>query len=79
MKYLRFISVPFKDKFKLQQKVNTLELQKKELEIILQSRISETLMKTLANQDEVERLRKENTRLRSKVKDLKGGLKSETK
>lgn len=73
MKIISLIITPFKDKFKMQRKLNTLELQKKELEIILHSRISETLMRTLENQDEVERLRKENQRLRSKIKEMKGG------
>lgn len=72
MKYLKLLISPFKDKFKLQRKVNTLELQKKELEVILHSRISETLMRTLENQDEVERLTRENQRLRKKVKEMKG-------
>ena len=71
-KYLKLLISPFKDKFKLQRKVNTLELQKKELEVILHSRISETLMRTLENQDEVERLTRENQRLRKKVKEMKG-------
>lgn len=71
MKILKLLISPLRDKFKLQRKVNTLELQKKELEMILQSRVSETLMNTLSNQEEVDRLLKENSRLRAKVKELK--------
>ncbi len=71
MKIFRLLISPLRDKFKLQRKVNTLELQKKELEMILQSRVSETLMNTLSNQEEVDRLLKENSRLRAKVKELK--------
>ena len=72
MKIISMVIAPLKDKFKLQRKVNTLELQKKELEVILHSRVSETLMRTLENQDEVERLTKENQRLRSKIKEMRG-------
>ena len=73
MKLIKMAIAPFKNKIKLQQKVNTLEIKKEELEIILHSRISETLMRTLENQQEVERLRKENTRLRNKIKEIKKG------
>lgn len=73
MKIVKLIISPFKDKFRLQRKVNTLEVEKKELELILQSRVSETIIKTLTNQEEVDRLTKENQRLRSKVKEMKGG------
>lgn len=71
MRFIKLLVSPMRDKFKLQKKVNTLELQKKELEMILQSRVSETLMNTLSNQEEVDRLLKENQRLRVKVKELK--------
>lgn len=71
MKIFKLLISPLRDKFKLQKKVNTLELQKKELEMIIQSRVSETLMNTLSNQEEVDRLLKENQRLRAKVKELK--------
>ena len=71
MKTLKLLIAPFKDKFKLQKKVNTLELEKKELEMILQSRVSETIINTLSNQEEEERLRKENSRLRLKVKEIR--------
>lgn len=71
MKILKLLISPFKDKFKLQRKVNTLELEKKELEIIIQSKVSETLMNTLSNQEEVERLTRENQRLRRKVKEIR--------
>lgn len=71
MKIFKLLISPLRDKFKLQRKVNTLELQKKELEMIIQSRVSETLMNTLSNQEEVDRLLKENQRLRAKVKELK--------
>ena len=75
MKIIRIIIAPFKDKFKLQKKVNTLELEKKELEMIIQSRVSETLLNTLSNQEEVERLTRENHRLRNKIKEMRGGKK----
>jgi hypothetical protein len=71
MRILKLLISPFKDKFKLQRKVNTLELEKKELEIIIQSKVSETLMNTLSNQEEVERLTRENQRLRRKVKEIR--------
>lgn len=71
MKILRLLISPFRDKFKLQRKINTLELQKKELEMVLSSRVSETLINTLSNQEEVDRLLKENQRLRVKVKEFK--------
>lgn len=71
MRLLKLLISPFKDKFKLQRKVNTLELEKKELEIIIQSKVSETLMNTLSNQEEVERLTRENQRLRRKVKEIR--------
>lgn len=70
---LNIIIAPLKNKMKMQRRINTLEIEKVELEYIIKSRITETLMRTLENQDEVERLKKENTRLRKKVKDLKGG------
>lgn len=71
MKMLRVLIAPFKDKFKLQRKINTLEIEKRELEITLQSRVSETIINALTNQEEVDRLTKENIRLRAKVKELK--------
>lgn len=71
MKILKLLISPMRDKFKLQRKVNTLELQNKELEMILSSRVSETLMNTLSNKEEVDRLLKENQRLRAKVKEFK--------
>lgn len=74
---LNLIIAPFKDKYKLQRRCNTLEIEKISLENIIQSRVSETLMNILANQDEVERLRKENKRLRTKVKELKEGLRGD--
>lgn len=74
---LNFIFAPFKDKYKLQRRCNTLEIEKISLENIIQSRVSETLMNILANQDEVERLRKENKRLRTKVKELKDDLRGD--
>lgn len=71
MKILKLLISPLKDKFKLQRKVNTLELEKKELEMVLNSRVSEVLMNTLSNQEEVERLTRENQRLRKKVKEIR--------
>lgn len=73
MKIIKMVIAPFKNKMKMQRRINTLEIEKVELEHIIKSRITETLMKTLTNQDEVERLKKENIKLRKKVKDLKGG------
>lgn len=72
MRLIRLIFAPFRDKMKLQQRANTLELEKKELEMILNSRVSETIIHTLENQDEVDRLLKENQRLRAKIKQMKG-------
>lgn len=74
---LKYVAAPFKDKYKLQRRCNTLEIEKISLENIIQSRVSETLMNILANQDEVERLRKENKRLRTKVKELKEDLRGD--
>lgn len=74
---LNLIIAPIKNKYDLQRRCNTLEIQKESLENIIQSRVSETLMNILANQDEVERLRKENKRLRTKVKELKEELRGD--
>lgn len=71
MRLLKLLISPFKDKFKLQRKLNTVELEKKELELIIQSKVSETLMNTLSNQEEVDRLTRENQRLRKKVKEIR--------
>lgn len=75
----KYVAVPFKDKFKLQRRCNTLELEKAELEMIIQSRITETIMNILENQAELQRVNKENKRLRLKNKELKNELKGETK
>lgn len=72
MKFLRLIIAPFRDKIKLQQRANTLELEKKELELVLYNEVFKTITRTLENQDEVNRLTKENHRLRSKIKEMKG-------
>lgn len=72
MKFLRLIIAPFRDRIKLQQRANTLELEKKELELVLYNEVFKTITRTLENQDEVNRLTKENHRLRSKIKEMKG-------
>lgn len=72
MRFLRLIIAPFRDKIKLQQRANTLELEKKELELVLYNEVFKTITRTLENQDEVNRLTKENHRLRSKIKEMKG-------
>ena len=72
MRFLRLIIAPFRDRIKLQQRANTLELEKKELELVLYNEVFKTITRTLENQDEVNRLTKENHRLRSKIKEMKG-------
>lgn len=76
-RFIKLIFAPMMDKYKLQKRLNTAELKRDELEAILNTRVSMTIMKAIENRDEVERLTKENQRLRTKVKSLKEDLKGE--
>lgn len=78
-RFLKTLTAPFMDKVKLQIKLNTSEIKREELEALLSSRTTNTIMRAMENVEEVERLTKENQRLRSKVKELKNTLKGETK
>lgn len=75
--FIKVLFAPFKDKCKLQMRLNTAELKRDEYEAILNTRVSMTIMKAIENRDEVERLTKENQKLRIKVKGLKEDLKGE--
>ncbi len=76
-RFIKLIFAPMMDKYKLQKRLNTAELKRDEYESLLNTRVSMTIMKAIENRDEVERLTKENQRLRTKVKSLKEDLKGE--
>lgn len=56
---------------KYRRRINTLELEKKELEEIIKEGLFKEFIKKINEPLELERLRKENKRLRKKIKDLK--------
>ena len=56
---------------KYKRRINTLELEKKELEEIIKEGLFKEFIKKINEPLELERLRKENKRLRKKIKDLK--------
>jgi hypothetical protein len=56
---------------KYKRRINTLELEKKELEEIIKNNLVKELFKKINEPLELERLRKENKKLRKKIKDLK--------
>lgn len=61
----------FKDKIELQKKYNTLELKYETLKDQVKDDCFKTLLKVLSEQNDVERLRKENAKLRKRIKELK--------
>ena len=56
---------------KYKRRINTLELEKKELEEVIKEGLFKEFIKKINEPLELERLRKENKRLRKKIKDLK--------
>ena len=56
---------------KLKSKINTLELKNEDLKNTIKSKLYEDFMNKLDETDEIKRLRKENYKLRKKVKRLK--------
>ena len=60
---------------KYKRRINTLELEKKELEEIIKEGLFKEFIKKINEPIELERLRKENKRLRKKIKDLKEEMK----
>lgn len=65
----------FKDKIELQKKYNTLELKYETLKDQVKEDCFKTLLKVLSEQNDVERLRKENAKLRKRIKELKAMIK----
>ena len=56
---------------KYKRRINTLELEKKELEEIIKDGLFKEFIKKINEPLELERLRNENKKLRKKIKDLK--------
>ena len=65
----------FKDKIELQKKYNTLEIKYETLKDQVKEDCFKTLLKVLSEQNDVERLRKENAKLRKRIKELKATIK----
>lgn len=59
------------ENIKLKQKINTLENQIETLENSIKDELYKEFMKKIGETAEVDRLKKENKRLRIKIKDLK--------
>ena len=60
---------------KYRARINTLEEQNKELEEIIKNDLVKELFKKINEPYRIEKLKKENSRLRKKVKDLKKEMK----
>ena len=66
------------DKFQLIKKINTLELENSVLEQTIKDELYKIFMDKLREPQELDRVKKENKNLRSKVKTLKALLKGDT-
>lgn len=66
------------DKFQLIKKINTLELENSVLEQTIKDELYKIFMDKLREPQELDRVKKENKNLRSKVKNLKALLKGDT-
>ena len=71
---LAYLMLPFKDKVKMQHKINTLENKLDTLEEFYQNEFQKC-MDALMNVEQLEKLRKENKNLRLKIKVLRGSKK----
>lgn len=65
------------DKFQLIKKINTLELENSVLEQTIKDELYKIFMDKLREPQELDRVKKENKNLRSKVKTLKALLKGD--
>ena len=65
------------DKFQLIKKINTLELENSVLEQTIKDELYKIFMDKVREPQELDRVRKENKNLRSKVKTLKALLKGD--
>lgn len=65
------------DVIKLNKKINTLENQVETLENSIKDELYKEFMKKLGETTENDRLKKENKKLRTKIKDLKEIIKGE--
>ncbi len=71
---LSYLIAPFKDKIKMQHKINTLENKVESLEDYFKNEFQKC-MDEMMNVKEIEKLKKENKHLRLKVKVLRGNKK----
>ena len=67
---LAYLIAPFKDKVKMQHRINTLEVKNDALEELFKNEFQKA-MDSLMNVEELEKLKKENKHLRLKVKVLR--------
>jgi len=70
-------SIKIFDTVKLNKKINTLENQVETLENSIKDELYKEFMKKLGETAENDRLKKENKKLRAKIKDLKEIIKGE--
>ena len=78
IKIKRAIDLCRLDKFPLIKKINTLELENSVLEQTIKDELYKIFMDKLREPQELDRVKKENKNLRSKVKTLKALLKGDT-
>ena len=71
---LALLLAPFKDKIKMQQRINTLENDNETLRDLFENEFQKA-MDSLMNVQELEKLKKENRNLRLKVKVLRSNKK----
>ena len=71
---LALLIAPFKDKIKMQQRINTLENDNETLRDLFENEFQKA-MDSLMNVQELEKLKKENRNLRLKVKVLRSNKK----